>query len=390
METKLTDLENLSAAHGLSVLGITDASCLEEDVQFLVKWQSTGLSGEMSYMNRPANLLTQPKLLLPEARSVITFAVRYESADPGPRPNGHGRVARYAWGRDYHTVLKERITALAESLKQNFNGFTYRVFSDAVPLLERAIARKAGLGFIGKNTMLIRPGVGSFFFLAELLSNLEIKPNSVPRSTLRVNQDERGCGTCQRCLDLCPTNAFLDQRVLDSRRCISYLSIEKRGVLSTEQARNLGEWVFGCDVCQEVCPFNHSAQKNPAILELNEFERRNGVGPYLDLRDILSIRTKQQFELRFGETAITRTGRSGLLRNAAAVLANTRDFTAFDTLKVCAQEDPSPVVRSQSLRALAELGKHGDNRGLSLALRLGSNDSDPIVRTVTEEIMSEN
>lgn len=342
-------LRELALEAGLSVVALTDLTPLSESVKPLRSWQKSGYAGAMQYMNRNAELLTEAQKLLPEGKSALCVATFYTQQAAPLRPQGYGRVARYAWGRDYHEVLKQRLEQFLQVVEAQLGrGIRHRIFSDAVPLLERALAARAGLGFIGKNSMLIIPGRGSFSLLAEILWDVELTSDSLGT----ISGD---CGRCARCLSNCPTEAFVGERVLDARRCISYLSIEKRGGLLPSERAALGEWVFGCDVCQEVCPFNHRALKENRGSELIEFGPQQGVGPLLRLADLLTIRRDEDFRARFRGTALLRAKRQGLLRNAACVAANTLAEDCAGVLTDCIENDPDAVVRSHALWAVAEL-----------------------------------
>ncbi|WKZ56968.1 MAG: tRNA epoxyqueuosine(34) reductase QueG [Bdellovibrionota bacterium] len=341
-----TDLECMTAGHALTLLGVVPLGAIRHEETRLRVWQEQGCHGEMGYMGRDPELFTHPERLLEQARSIVSFAVRYSSRAHPARPQGFGRVARYAWGRDYHQVLPQRLEALLGDVATNVGSRpAVRIFSDAVPLLERAVAARTGSGFIGKNTMFIRSGVGSHFFLAEVLWDIEVV--DVPAERHSTGR----CGECTRCLQRCPTNAFVAPYILDARRCISYLSIEKRGDLNVPERRMLGEWLFGCDVCQEACPFNHSAHE----ADLAEFEEEGGVGPLVELVQVLSLRSSEAFKKRFQGTPLMRAKREGLLRNAACVAANTRAEPLVGILAKAAIEDPAAVVRKTCLWAHAQL-----------------------------------
>lgn len=347
------ELQAFARAEGLSVASTTGLAPLENSVKPLNDWQRAGYAGEMSYMLRPPELLCQPLKLCPQARSVASFAVLYEQSAVPECPPGEGRVARYAWGNDYHTVLKARLSGLVAALEAHFQqAIVHRVFSDSVPLLERALAERAGLGFVGKNSLLIRPGTGSLFFLAEVLWDVEVTPDSLPAAS-------GSCGTCRRCMRDCPTEAIVAERVIDSRRCISYLTIEKRGSFSTWERKALGEWIFGCDVCQEVCPFNHASIKRQSAGVLPEFRSVNGVGPCISLKDVLNLRTSEGFRKRFAKSPLLRPKRAGLLRNAACVAANTLAEECVPVLIESAQSDCDAIVREHAIWALAQFRSAG-------------------------------
>ncbi|MCO6431716.1 MAG: tRNA epoxyqueuosine(34) reductase QueG [Deltaproteobacteria bacterium] len=346
------DIKGLAARHGLNLLWAGPPPAISSAVTRLQRWQESGFAGEMGYMLRPPQMYVDIANFLPEVKSVILVTVHYEGPLGGSRPEGHGRVARYAWGRDYHRVLKRKLKALMMELQKLVpHELTYRIFADAVPLLERAFAERAGLGFIGKNSMLIQPGAGSYFFIGEVVTNLPIEEES-------PNSSRGSCGECTRCITSCPTNAIVWDRVVDARKCISYLTIEKRGSLSHWEREAIGEWVFGCDLCQEVCPFNHIAHKGRRSINiLSEFNAEEGCGPFLSLDLVLSIRTSEEFTKRFAGTPLMRPGRSGLLRNASIVAANTGCGALEAALTVAAREDSCEVVRQHALWALFSLFK---------------------------------
>lgn len=376
-------------------LGLDFVSCVSyHDVQELlsqqrsrlVDWQESGYAGQMAYMMRSADIFTDLKHFLPLGKSVVSFAVPYQVVDidgrftscepTGGIPWGSGIVARYAWGRDYHRVVKRKLESFVAAVGSALGrgDINYRVFVDAVPLLERAIGFAGGQGFVGKNTLLIKPGMGSFFFLAEVLWDVEIgsfsgglsgvSRNGVSRLPIcsdidRVQRDR--CGDCVACLQSCPSDAFVAERILDCRRCIAYLTIEKRGVFSDWEERVIGNRIFGCDVCQEVCPYNSGVMRGAESRARSrgrvpvEFGSASGVGPHLSLKEILMVRDARMFVDKFGGTALQRATREGLLRNACAVAANTLYFPCWPLLSEVVAEDESGVVRSQAKNALVRL-----------------------------------
>ncbi len=349
----LATLRECTSEVGLSVVAVTDAQDLELDRERLAIWQQSGYAGDMAFMNRDPALLSSPARLLSSARSVVSVGAYYDRSARAPLALGYGRIARYAWGRDYHKVLRKRLEQLCELITARL-GYcpTYRVFSDSVPLLERAVAHKAGVGFIGKNTMFIVPRAGSFMFLGEILWDLEVLDlDPLPLA------GGANCGTCSRCLVKCPSQAFVSERVLDARRCISYLTIEKRDALSWQERAWLGEWLFGCDVCQEVCPFNSRSLRLQSGADVAEFSPEHGAGQALSLRDVLTIRDDASFVARFGGTPIMRTKRAGLLRNAAVVAANTEAVELVGTLMEVALHDPAPLVRQHAVWAYCKLAR---------------------------------
>ena len=255
---------------------------------------------------------------------------------------GHGRVSRYAWSdADYHAVARERLALLANFLHAQSPGCHTRGVIDSAPMLERDFARAAGLGWFGKNTMLINKRQGSWIFLAGLLTDVELEPDA-PHETSH-------CGTCTRCLDACPTDAFPQPYVLDSRKCIAYLTIELKGPIPATLRSGMEDWLFGCDICQDVCPWNRkSPRKNDPA-----FRPRGDLNP-ADLIRVLAL-DDESFRQTFGDSALARPGRAGLLRNAAIVLGNQRDPAAVPALEQ-ALSDADPVVRGAAAWALGQIG----------------------------------
>lgn len=355
---------------------------LKEDADRFDAWRELGFSGDLSYLNKRSGCeLTDPRKILFQGGgdsmspafgdigagpiSILMFCIYYSRAQQPSLSPGFGRVARYAWGRDYHKVLGKRVKSFARALEESCPGLKCRGFTDAIPIMERAFGRVAKLGFIGKNTLLIQPGEGSFSLLAGVAISAAVEPFSTQTKL-------SNCGSCSRCLSNCPTGALIKPYSLDARRCISYLTIEKRGYLTEEESSMVGEWVFGCDICQEVCPFNERALKHRAgytqSIDMQpstklpnfspswrEFEQDAGVGPLLNLGEILMLRNDEQFVHRFQGTPLMRAKREGLLRNAACVAANTHAVVIRDPLEEAALMDSSPVVREHASRALRNI-----------------------------------
>lgn len=384
-------LQAIAVEHGLSVVGVANGETLHSDMKRLAEWQEQGYSGSMTYMQRDPALLASPSRLFEQVRSVVVVGVHYDRAPRRPLPQGFGRVARYAWGRDYHTAMRDHLHAFVGKVEGAIGAsVAYRVFSDSVPLLERALGRSAGLGFIGKNTMLIVPRAGSFMFLGEVLWNLDV--HDLPKITVQESSvDAAGksnCGTCSRCLDRCPTGAFVSEYTLDARRCISYLTIEKRGVLSLEERGWIGEWIFGCDVCQDVCPFNVLSIKKRAKPDLEELGEEWGVGQALSLGEVLSIRDGASFRARFAGTALMRAKREGLVRNAAVVAANTKAVALLPALEDAVTHDSSPIVRRHALWSHVSLSmEEGRSRERSVRLlERAAQDPDSGVRDEARQL----
>jgi epoxyqueuosine reductase len=287
-------------------------------------------------------------------RSVVMVGMNYANgvsascvapSPPPPFSPSQGKVARYARGHDYHQVLWRKLGQLLEWIQGETPSCRGRGVVDTAPLLERDVARRAGLGWFGKNTMLLNKRLGSYFFLGALLLDLEL--------TADPPHEASHCGTCTACLDACPTQAFVEPGVLDSRRCISYLTIELRGPIPEELRAPMGDWLFGCDVCQEVCPWNHKAPPGmePALQPRDDLTSIN-------LAELLTL-SEEQFRQRFRGTALMRTKRRGLLRNAAIVLGNQRDSAALPALHQ-ALADPDAVVREAVHWAIEKIEESAD------------------------------
>jgi epoxyqueuosine reductase len=308
-------------------------------------WLDRGYAGEMHYLPRRAAAYGHPQNVLAGVRSVVMLGLNYNA--PSGRSEGaagspgcvEGRVARYALGAtDYHDLIHGRLDELAEFVRRRHPESRTRGVVDTAPLLERDFARLAGLGWFGKNTMLIHKRLGSWFFLAGLLTDLELEYDAPHESA--------HCGTCTRCLEACPTGAFTAPYVLDARRCISYLTIEHRGAIPAELREGMGEWLFGCDICQEVCPWNRKAPSSddPAFAPRGDLA-------LVDAAALLSL-TDDEFRALFRGTPLTRPKRAGLLRNAAIVLGNRRDRSAIPAL-LGALADGEPLVRGAAVWALS-------------------------------------
>jgi epoxyqueuosine reductase len=327
-----------------------------------LRWLEAGHAAGMSYLERRAAARAHPDQVLNGVRSVVMVTLVYgRSAPAAPLGPTQARVARYARGQDYHDLFWRRLEQLLRWLHTEHPGVHGRAVADTAPLLERDFARLAGLGWTGKNTMLIDRRLGSYTLIGALLVDLELAPDE-PHAASH-------CGTCTRCLDACPTDAFAAPYQLDARRCLSYWTIEHRGAIDEPIAGQLGDWAFGCDVCQEVCPWNRKAPdaREPALAPREEW-----TDP-----DVLDWFTRDPADLArdLRGTALARTKRSGLLRNAAHVLGARGAVEAVPAL-VHALDDADPVVRAAAAWALGRIGTE-ESRG---ALALHQEDPDPGVR----------
>jgi epoxyqueuosine reductase len=270
----------------------------------LDRWLADGHAGTMTYLQRQAEKRKDPRAIMPGAKSAVVTLTNYFHGHPGPnREPQVPRVAQYAWSSDYHDVLGERLEQLAAAIRLLVPGSTTRCYVDAGPVPERELAQLAGLGWIGKNMMLIHPEIGSFTFIGVVLTDAALEPD------LPFEADR--CGTCRRCLDACPTHAFVGARDLDARACISYLTIEHRGEFTATQRAQVGGWLFGCDVCQDVCPWNVSFARE--TLDPEFAPRPEVAEPNVD-----ALRTMDEgtFHRRYGDTPFTRPGLAGMRRNA--------------------------------------------------------------------------
>ncbi len=315
--------------------------------EFLETWLARGCQGTMDWLARDPERRADPRRWFPEARTVVALATNYWSPDPAPEDPATGRISRYAWGEDYHEVVKERLYRLADAIREHFPGVGTRVAVDTAAVLEKPLAEAAGLGWVGKNTCSIREGEGSWFFLGEIALDVDL-----PEAEPAVDR----CGTCRRCLDVCPTRAIVEPYVLDARRCISYLTIEHRGPIDRELRALFGNRIFGCDDCQDVCPWNVFAAPSPHP----EFRPRDGnLAPLL--AELLAL-DEEGFRRRFKGSPVKRARRDGFVRNVAIAIGNSGDPSLVEPL-VRAAADPSPLVRGHVAWALGRLGAHDALRG---------------------------
>ena len=311
-------------------------------------WLAAGRHADMAWMERTAEKRLDPGLVLPGARSVIMLGVNYW---PGALRQDGPVWARYALHEDYHDTMKPALVAAGRVLEELYGvtGEDYRYYVDTGPVLERGWAAKAGLGFAGKNAMLISRRHGNWLFLASILTRLELAPDApVRRQQSGFADPGLLCGKCTRCLDACPTQAFAAPGVVDSRRCISYLTIEHKGVIPREMRAGIGRHIYGCDVCLEVCPWNRFAQEGRRLLLAARFEL-----PQLTLAELLAL-TPESFATIFRKTAIKRLKLAGLLRNACVVAGNSGGPDLLPAL-VRLAEHPLPVVRAHAVWAVRRL-----------------------------------
>lgn len=324
---------------GFDLVGIAPAG-LAPHAREYADWIAAGYAGELAYMTRDPERRSDPRRVLPGAQSVIVAGLSYYTLDV-PAEIKHdpsrGLISRYAWGVDYHDLMTPRLKELAEFVEKEAHAST-RVYVDTGPVLERDWALSAGLGFIGKNTCLINPRMGSWLFLGVIITTATLIPAPSPRPSPN-GRGGVGCGTCTRCLKACPTNAFPQPYVLDARRCISYLTIELKGSIPLELRPLLGNRIFGCDVCQEVCPWptRFATSTKERAFFAAEIDR---VAPRLI---DLAYLSEEAFKQKFAHTPIIRSKRRGLLRNVAVALGNWGSDEAKNALRVLAA-DPDPII----------------------------------------------
>ncbi|MEO7413072.1 MAG: tRNA epoxyqueuosine(34) reductase QueG [Opitutaceae bacterium] len=333
-------------------------------------WLEAGMHGEMQWMERTAEKRLRPELVLPGAKSVIMLGVNYWSGEsPGSSAPARPEWARYARYEDYHDTFKSALERAGEALEEICGGTSgdYRYYVDTGPLLERGWAAKAGLGFIGKNAMLISRRHGNWLFLAGILTRCEFAPDEPVRQQVNGFADVGLlCGKCTRCLDACPTQAFAAPGVVDARRCISYQTIENKGVIPRELRPGIGTRIYGCDVCLDVCPWNRFAQKGRQLL----LAARDDITA-LDLREILEL-TPERFAEVFRRTPINRVKLAGLLRNACVVAGNSGDATLLSPLVRLAAH-ALPMVRVHAVWAVYRLN------AAALLAELRARENDPVV-----------
>lgn len=347
---------------GFDLVGITTADAFPEEEARLGSWVEAGLHGAMGYVAEHAPRAARPAEVVPGARSAVVVARAYRR-DPEAPEDGRlrGRISAYAWGTDYHLVMEQPLAQLSAFLMAR-GARVARYYVDTGPLLDRALARRAGLGWIGKNSMLItKAGVGSYVFLGEVLTDLVLPPDAPV---------DGSCGRCRICLDQCPTGAIVAPYVVDARRCISYLTIELRGWIPRELRPLMGTWVFGCDVCQDVCPHNTPARHG----EVDAFAPRRDVA-FPDLVELLQI-DERTYQERFRRSAVKRAKRQGLRRNAAVALGNLRDPRAVEPL-ARALNDEDPIIRGHAAWALGRI--NGTEAGTALTVRLAVEDDKDVL-----------
>lgn len=333
---------------GFVLVGFAPLRRIEEREEYFRRWVADGRPGEMAWLARDPERRFDARTLDSRLRSVISLAYPY--AAPAPRRMDwraelRGRIAAYALGPDYHDTVLAKASAVATALAAERPGTITRVYVDTGPVFEREWAAEARLGWFGRNTNLLNRYHGSYFFLAEVFTNLDLPGSAEPY------RDH--CGTCRQCLDLCPTHALSDGYLLEPRICISYLTIELRAAITRELRPKLGNWVFGCDICQEVCPWNDDAARAATS--------NDDLMPSLEM---LMTLDDAGFSRRYGRTAVRRAKRRGLLRNAAVALGNSGNPAAIPILARCLAAEAEPLVQSHAAWALGRLGGRASQQSL--------------------------
>lgn len=347
---------------GFSLFGVT-APEPPRSLQVYLRWLQAGRHGEMAYLSseRAVERRSDPAHILPGVRSIILLGIRYprpQDVSPPPEDGLYGRVAAYAWGVDYHDLLIPRLKQLSLFIQQQTSEpVNCRYYTDTGPVLERDLASRAGLGWAGKNTNLINPQGGSYYLLAEMLTTAEIEPDQ----PFLADQ----CGSCSRCIEACPTGCILPDRTIDARACISYLTIENKGAIPVQYRSQMGDWVFGCDVCQQVCPWNirfAGKQYDAGLQPVVETARPELIGA-------LAL-TPSEFNHRFKTSPIRRARRRGFLRNVAVALGNTHNPDAAPFLAQVLTDEPESMVRAHAAWALGQIKTHVARAALARAVKL--------------------
>jgi epoxyqueuosine reductase len=360
---------NSALGLGFALVGFARISRLGSRERFFHDWLREGRAGDMGWLEREPERRLDPHMIDQGLRGVVSLAYPYAAPYPPNldwRTELRGRIAAYALGPDYHDVVLAKVRLVADILKAEAPEASIRIYVDTGPVFEREWAAEARLGWFGRNTNLINRYQGSYFFLAEIFTDIEFDGPSEPY--------REHCGSCRRCLDLCPTHALTDGFKLEPRLCISYLTIEHRGLIPKKLRPRLGNWIFGCDICQEVCPWN------------GDSTRTAPVNPDLSpsLAEIMEL-DAQRFRRRFGRTALKRTKRRGLLRNAAIVLGNSRNPGAVPILAHSLETEAEALVRAHAAWALGSFDDVAARRALETAW---ATEPDPTVRLEIEQALS--
>ena len=288
---------------GFDLIGFAPSELLSEEIDKLERWLNENFHAGMEYMERNIEKKKDIRNLLPSAKSVISLGLNYYTPGKYSNDRSKGKISRYAWGKDYHLIIWEKLDKLVEEIKKINNKFEAKTYVDTGPVMDKVWAVKSGIGWLGKHTNVINKEYGSWFFIANLITNFEFQ-YSLPV--------EDFCGSCRACIDACPTDAIIDEYIIDANKCISYLTIENKNDIPEKFRGKFNNWIFGCDICQDVCPWNNKFSK---ISNVEEFLPANG-NMEIAITDVLSI-SKEDFKKRFKESPVKRAKLAGLKRNAA-------------------------------------------------------------------------
>ncbi len=349
-------IKELARARGFHQAGITLVHSMEEGEKAIRDWTEAGLHGGMKYLEDFPERKKKFLRDMPDARSVLVLATNYYDFAAAGKPSGKfsGKIARYAWGKDYHEILRARHLRLIEDIRGIAGPeFSAKSCVDIQPVPEKFAARLAGFGFIGKNSLVLSKEFGPWIFLSEIVMNLDL---SVDKPA------EGNCGTCKSCQTVCPTGALNKDYSIDARLCIAYLTIEHKGVIPRELRPKIKDWVFGCDECLDICPFNAKAKQT----DCRELTASSGFGPELWLEKLFEVRSNADYEKEFSGTALLRASRKQMMRNACVVLGNSGNPEAVPYLEI-ALDDPAELVRLHAAWALGRFGVRGE---AALAKRL--------------------
>lgn len=352
-------LKQFIESQGWSFYGISSYAAVRERLgqheHIFQRWLEKGFHAEMDYLPKMKQDRYRPQNKLPDIESILVLAAQYSGKEKGKnmnknidhdQKNSSGIVARYAYGKDYHKVLKKKLIELSDYLKsQNPMAENY-VSVDSGPTVDRVLAEAAGLGFFGKNSCLINPSKGSYFFIATLYTNLNLEMTERKRMP--------NCGDCQKCMVACPTGALKGPGQLDANLCISYLTIENKEGIPVELRSKIGDRLFGCDICQEICPFNIGRAHRQEVT-IESIKSVHGVGGELDLKEILSIRTDEEFVKKFAGTPLMRAKRRGLIRNACVVAGNSRDKSLIPFLNKIIVHEADTMLQEHAKWAVEQL-----------------------------------
>jgi epoxyqueuosine reductase len=289
---------------GFDLVGFSKVEPIEKEIAHLNRWLNNGYNATMEYMARNLEKRSDPKLILENAKSIISLGLNYYTNHHHQSKNNYGKVSRYAWGKDYHLVIWEKLAQLEGFLKELDPGFKSKSYVDTGPVMDKVWAVKSGIGWLGKHSNVINQDIGSWFFIATIITNYEFE------STMPITDH---CGTCTACIDACPTKAIVDNYIVDSNKCISFLTIENKGEIAEEYKNKFDNWIFGCDICQDVCPWNI---KFSEISSIPDFEPKGN--KELNIEEVLSM-SNEEFKNRFETSPIYRAKLKGIQRNATFI-----------------------------------------------------------------------